>query len=114
MATKPNARNWNDVQLFIVSLALVLTLVLWNTFAGPDRVKAEANNSTASSSPASATPVPTDTVALTPTLLPEIKIMFASGTSTPQVSPPVPVPPPPRRGGGGGGGGTGGGGTGGS
>ena len=38
MAGKPNSRNWNDAQMAIVAIALVLTLTLWNLFAGPDRV----------------------------------------------------------------------------
>ena len=113
MAGKPNTRNWNDVQLVIVSIALVLTLILWNAFAGPDRVKAGGNASP--TTPATATSLPTDVVALTPTPLPEIKIMF--GGTPPGQTASVPVQPRPRGGGGGGSGGGsggGGGGTGGS
>ena len=43
MAGKPNSRNWNDAQMVIVAIALVLTLMLWNLVAGPDRVKADNN-----------------------------------------------------------------------
>ena len=111
MSTKPNQRNWNDVQLVIVSIALVLTLVLWNNFAGPDRARAQDNSTVAA---ASAT---APGVALVPTPLPEIKIIF--GGNTPGTSSgPVAAVPPARKsrngGGGSGGGGGGGGGTGGS
>jgi len=37
MANKSAPRNWNDVQLSIATVAMALTLVFWNLFAGPDR-----------------------------------------------------------------------------
>lgn len=106
MATgKPNSRNWNDVQLAIVSFALVFTLILWNAFAGPDRVRAQDKSSKV--------PVATETaVVAVPSELPQVKIILGAAPGSP--SAPVAVAPAkkPRNGGGGGGGG--GGGTGGS
>lgn len=37
MANKPITRNWNDIQIVIVTISMALTLGLWNLFAGPDR-----------------------------------------------------------------------------
>jgi hypothetical protein len=67
MAGKTNSRNWNDVQMVIIATALVLTLTLWNLFAGPDRVKADkAQNApvaqTTESSPVAILPDPTEPI----------------------------------------------------
>ena len=116
MTSKPNSRNWNDVQMAITAIALVTTLSLWNLFAGPDRVKAVENQN------AQTAPVTEEVtlVAITPTLEP-VKIMLggAAPSAPSQSQPQASAPPKPRGGGGGssGGGGTtggGGGGTGGS
>jgi len=113
MNNKPNARNWSDVQLAIVSIAMALTLVLWNVFAGPDRAKTENQTNPPVAQSDSTLPGGAPMEVLTPTPLPQVVILL--GTSTPP--PPASVP---GSGGGnnggnrGGGGGGGGGGTGGS
>ena len=107
MAGKTNSRNWNDVQMVIIATSLVLTLTLWNLFAGPDRVKADkAQNApvaqTTESSPVAILPNPTE----------PIKIML--GGAAPNRYVVVPQKQRQNGGGGGGGGGTvvgGGGGT---
>ena len=40
MSNKPAAKNWNDVQVAIATISMVLTLIFWNLFAGPDRAMA--------------------------------------------------------------------------
>ncbi len=40
MSNKPNKRNWNEVQFFIATASMTLSLGLWNMFAGPDRAAA--------------------------------------------------------------------------
>ncbi len=40
MANKPAPRNWNDIQIMIATGSMALTLVFWNSFAGPDRASA--------------------------------------------------------------------------
>lgn len=37
---RPAPRNWNDIQVTIATVSMVLTLVFWNLFAGPDRASA--------------------------------------------------------------------------
>jgi hypothetical protein len=72
MATKPNQRNWNDVQTAIATVAIVSTLGLWNLFATP-----VAKPKTQETQP----PPPTEDppfVNASPTALPHIKIMFAT------------------------------------
>jgi uncharacterized membrane protein YgcG len=108
-ANKPNSRNWNDVQLVIVSFALVLTLILWNSFASPDRVRAQSKSSTVAAAAETA-------VVAMPSELPQVNY-FLGARAPGSWSAPVAVAPAkkPRNGGGGGGGGGGnGGGTGGS
>ena len=109
MTPKPASRNWNDVQLAIVSVALVFTLVFWNSFAGPDRVKAGSQQAAQAAATEPAFPMPF----LTPTPLPDIKIVFATSATPPAYTPSQPGGgggggSRPRGGGGGGGGGTGG------
>lgn len=116
MAAKPNTKNWNDVQLAIVSISLVLSLFLWNLFAGPDRVKAEARASEdAAQAETVEFPVTPETAAVIPTM-PSGVIMLADATPTPMPS--TTTTTKKDKGGGGGrgtgGGGGGGGGTGGS
>ena len=93
MATKPNSRNWNDVQTAIATVAIVTTLGMWNLFATPSK--------TTGTQPSEPTVPPTDppTEAPTelapagipvPTQMPQIKIMFNG--ATPQASlQPAPV-----------------------
>jgi uncharacterized membrane protein YgcG len=113
MAAKPNSKNWNDVQLAIVSIALVLTLFLWNSFAGLDRIKAEGR-ADEEAAPMNVSPTPALAVAM-PTM-PSGVIMLADATPTPMPS--TTTTTKKDKGGGGGrggsGGGGGGGGTGGS
>lgn len=97
MAGKPNSRNWNDAQMVIVAIALVLTLTLWNLFAGPDRVKADNNQNAPIAQTMEASPV---------AILPSPTKILLGGAAPNQY---VFVPQKQRRnGGGGGGGGTGG------
>ena len=79
MPAKPNARNWNDVQTAIATVAIVTTLGLWNLFATPSKKEA-----TSTSQPV--VPPPTEPPvqspaqsAATPTAMPPVKIMFTPG-----------------------------------
>ena len=113
MAAKPNSKNWNDVQLAIVSIALVTTLLLWNSFAGPDRVKAEARaNAEAAQAGNVEIPVTPEMAAVMPTM-PQGVIILAEATPTPQPSTTIASNTGKNKGGGGGGGGGGAGGGGG-
>lgn len=69
MPPKPNARNWNDVQTAIATVAIVTTLGLWNLFATP--AKAETIETSESVTPPTEPPV-----AAVPTVMPQVKIMF--------------------------------------
>jgi len=100
MASKTNSRNWNDAQMAIVAIALVLTLTLWNLFAGPDRVKADSNQNAPSAQTMETSPV---------AILPNPTKILLGGAAPNQY---VVVPKKQRRNGGGGGGTTGGGGGG--
>ena len=78
MPAKPNARNWNDVQTTIASIAIVITLGMWELFATP--VKAETVQTQEPVVPPTEPPV-----AAEPALMPQVKIMFTpvpSQTST--------------------------------
>ncbi len=87
----------------IAAVAMSLTLMLWNIFAGPDR-EVEARKAAELQANAQVAPPPVETqVALEPAPLPIVKIIF--GGSAPQTQVVV------RRSGGGGGGGGGGGST---
>ena len=123
MTNKPAPRNWNDVQTVLATMAMALTLGLWNLFAGPDRALAKNNDQAAVVPPIVP---PTEQPNLVPTPLPQIKIML--GGAAPQLAnqpsqpgqvpttpghhtggggipnPPPAAPPPPKGGGGGTGG----------
>jgi hypothetical protein len=79
MPAKPNARNWNDVQTAIATVAIVTTLGLWNLFATPS--KAEAAQSTDQPVPPPAEEPPP--VAEAATAMPQVKIMFTQIPSQP-------------------------------
>jgi hypothetical protein len=69
MPAKPNARNWNDVQTAIATIAAVTTLGMWNLFAEPAK--------TVAASVQEPTVPPTEPpVTPEPTLMPQVKIMF--------------------------------------
>ena len=73
MPSKPNARNWNDVQTALATAAIVTTLGLWNLFATP------AKTATTQAQPQEPTnPPPTDppVAAQEPVSMPHVKIMF--------------------------------------
>lgn len=80
MANKPAPRNWNDVQMVLATMAMALTLGLWNLFAQPDRALAKENTETAVVPPLP----PTEQPNLAPTPLPQIKIML--GGAAPQLA----------------------------
>jgi len=69
--SKPNSRNWNDVQIAIATTAIVTTLGLWNLFSAPPAktVTAQVDNPV--------NPPPTEPpVADEPFIMPQVKIMF--------------------------------------
>jgi len=73
MPAKPNARNWNDVQTAIATVAIVTTLGLWNLFSTPS--KAEAAQSTdLSFIPPTEPPVEESVPAVVG--MPQVKILF--------------------------------------
>lgn len=76
MATRPNARSWNDVQTAIATVAVVTTLGLWNLFATPS--KAKVVQSSAPVIPPTEPPVDTGAPA-GPTAMPQVKIIFTPG-----------------------------------
>ena len=77
MPPKPNARNWNDVQTAIATVAITTTLGMWNLFAEP--VKAETAQAEEQEPVAPPTESPNELpVAAEPTLMPQVKIMFTS------------------------------------
>lgn len=79
MPSKPNARNWNDIQTAIVATAIVTTIGLWNLFAAPAKtVTAQAPEPT---DPSVSPPTEPPVEAAAPTSMPHVKIMFT------QVSP---------------------------
>lgn len=85
MPAKPNARNWKDVQTAIASIAIVITLGMWELFATP--AKTEAVETLEPVIPPTEPPV----AATEPTQMPQIKIMF-----TPAVSPTIAVAQQPQ------------------
>ncbi len=88
MANKPAPRNWNDVQTVLATMAMALSLGLWNLFAGPDRALAKDNSQTALAPP----PVPpTEQPNLAPTPLPQIKIMLGGAAPQPVNQPAGPA-----------------------
>lgn len=74
--TKPNPRNWNDVQTAIATAAIVTTLGMWNLFATP--AKSEAVQVEQPAVPPTEIPA----VDAAPTLMPQVKITFASQATT--------------------------------
>ncbi len=112
MATKPNSRNWNDVQTAIATVAIVTTLGMWNLFAAPSKTKAaQASAPTVPPTEPPVEPAATDAPTV-PTAMPQVKIMFAGATPQASLQPaPVvpqvqPVKKKNKNNGGGGGGGT--------
>lgn len=84
MASKPNARNWSDVQIMLLSISLVISLDLWNLFAKTDIEKYTSN------AQSSATEAPVITMELvTPT--PPQNVFILLGGDSPQTSTPAPV-----------------------
>jgi hypothetical protein len=80
---KPAYRNWNDIQMFLAAMAMALTLGLWNLFAGPDRVQAQARqNSETALQPPPAEADPVTLAPAAPTPVPQGKILL--GGQAPQ------------------------------
>lgn len=80
MPAKPNSRNWNDVQTAIAAVTVVLTLGLWNLFAQPSKTVS------AQSSVDTVPPPPTEPpVAVEPTAIPQVKIMFTQVAPQPVI-----------------------------
>lgn len=75
MPPRPNARNWNDVQTAIATVAIVTTLGMWNLFATP--AKAKTVHSMAEQQPV--LPPTEPPVSVEPTRMPQVKIMFTPG-----------------------------------
>jgi len=104
MPSKPNSRNWNDVQIAIATGAVVLTLGLWNLFAQPEKMV------TAQVVEPNTTPPPTEPpVVMEPTAIPQAKIIFTQ--TAPQNVVITQQQNPKKNNNNGGGGGGGGGGT---
>jgi hypothetical protein len=85
MPGKPKSRNWNDVQTAIATVAIVTTLGLWNLFATPSKVvKTAETREPVQPPPPTELPVE-DQLApvgpITPTALPQVKIMFTPGVT---------------------------------
>ena len=87
MPGKPKSRNWNDVQTAIATVAIVTTLGLWNLFATPTKtVKTAESNEPVQPPPPTELPAE-DTSgsiappAMTPTAMPQVKIMFTPGVT---------------------------------
>ena len=86
MPGKPKSRNWNDVQTAIATVAIVTTLGLWNLFATPSKaVKAAETNEPVQPPP---TELPAEDTSgsiapapMTPTAMPQVKIMFTPGVT---------------------------------
>jgi hypothetical protein len=96
MPGKPKSRNWNDVQTAIATVAIVTTLGLWNLFATPSKAaKAADTNEPAQPPPPTELPAQDTSGSLaplpmTPTAMPQVKIMFTPGV-TPVVQQQVPA-----------------------
>jgi hypothetical protein len=93
MATKPNSRNWSDVQTAIATVAIVTTLGMWNLFATPSKVKVtQASEPTVPpTDPPIEPPMELAPASIpVPTKMPQVKIVFTG--ATPQASlEPAPV-----------------------
>jgi hypothetical protein len=76
MPSKPNARNWNDVQTAIATAAIVTTIGLWNLIATPAKtIIAQAQPQEPNDT---SVPPPTEPAAAAqePVSMPKVKIMF--------------------------------------
>jgi hypothetical protein len=85
MTTKPNGRNWKDVQTAIATIAIVTTLGMWELFAAP--AKTQGAETLEPVTPPTEPPV----AAAEPTQMPQAKIMF-----TPAALPTVTVVQQPQ------------------
>ena len=98
MATKPNSRNWKDVQTAIATVAIVSTISLWNLFATPSKTKVvqASEPSMPPTEPSAETEAPS-----IPTTMPQVKIMFTPGVTptavTQQVQSNQPAPTKKKR-----------------
>ncbi len=87
MPGKPKSRNWNDVQTAIATVAIVTTLGLWNLFATPSKaVKAAETNEPVQPPPPTELPVEDTSgsiapLPMTPTAMPQVKVMFTPGVT---------------------------------
>jgi hypothetical protein len=99
MANNPGSRNWNDFQMALATMAMALTLGLWNVFAEPDRTLAKESAAQSITPPPEVAPA----VNPAPTQLGPIKIML--GGTAPQTTVVVQQSGRGRNNGGGGGGG---------
>jgi hypothetical protein len=81
MAPKNTARNWNDVQTAIGTVAIVTTLGMWNLFATPAPKKSVQTEPTLP-------PVEEAPVASAPTAMPQVTIFFTTPTAPQSVTPP--------------------------
>jgi outer membrane biosynthesis protein TonB len=87
MPGKPKSRNWNDVQTAIATVAIVTTLGLWNLFATPSKtVKAAETNEPVQPPPPTELPAEDTSgsiapIPMTPTAMPQVKIMFTPGVT---------------------------------
>jgi hypothetical protein len=87
MPGKPKSRNWNDVQTAIATVAIVSTLGLWNLFATPSKAaKAAETNEPVQPPPPTELPAEDTSgsiapLAMTPTAMPQVKIMFTPGVT---------------------------------
>jgi hypothetical protein len=84
MPGKPKSRNWNDVQTAIATVAIVTTLGLWNLFASPSKaVKTAETSEPVQPPPPTELPVENQIapIAMTPTVMPQVKIMFTPGVT---------------------------------
>ena len=87
MPGKPKSRNWNDVQTAIATVAIVTTLGLWNLFATPSKA-ARAADTNEPVQPPPPTELPAEDMSgsiallpMTPTAMPQVKIMFTPGVT---------------------------------
>jgi hypothetical protein len=84
MHGKPKSRNWNDVQTAIATVAIVTTLGLWNLFATPSKIaKAVEISEPVQPPPPTEHPVEDQIapIAITPTTMPQVKIIFTPGVT---------------------------------
>jgi len=81
MPSKPNSRNWNDVQIAIATTAIVTTLGLWNLFSTPATkiVTAQVDE------PITPPPPTEPPVADEPVVMPQVKIMFTQTVAQPAI-----------------------------